>query len=279
MQIVEEAVRDHHTARALSQVCSWARQIALPRLYNTLFSITDTRDLTNFPSHLRPYVQNVWLDKSPPPTISDSIAARTSWLWSTVRNLCVPLQFLEACDACEHLPEKPAPFTVRTLTIFDAKFCSSGHRVGTLLSSVTHLRVAGNCSSWGYVTLIRQLTSLKYLMVPLDESNGTIQVISTSMLARRHPTLQKIALLMHNTGVGFTARKWCTTANIIMQLNDKLYLVPAVCTQDEERKEWESIADGEEFEDTAIWQKAKRMRAAILAGDEEEVARICGVSM
>ena len=94
--VTKAGIDDSEFARAVSQVCSLTRKLALPALFATLSSTIDSCSLIRLPEHVRPYVRNVWLTDGDGADVSDT-AARTFWLWSTAHTLAFSSRFLVTC--------------------------------------------------------------------------------------------------------------------------------------------------------------------------------------
>jgi len=268
IQIVEEGVADPALARTLSQVCSWMRTIALPRAYSTQSPITDVRHFSRIPEHIKVHVRNLWLDDSPLPTTSAAITLRTTWLWSTVSNLAVSNEFINACNITfDAEPEiRVGPPKCTRLTTFGSELLHRPISAGALASSVTHLRFIHDISL-GDVILVMHMRSLQYLAVSLNQRNVRDHMVFALALLD-HKDLQVIALVLEWRN---DPEWWISRVRIAMGFHEKLYVVPGAHSKIGVRKEWNEQNAGRED----IWVEAVRLRLAVVNEDNAGIAQFC----
>lgn len=270
LQIVEEGIEDREIARALSHVCGWTRDMALPVLYTHLCPVADVRLLAEMPDHLKHYVCNVWVEDTPPPSTSALISRQTAWLWSTVSNMAISHQFLDACfdffqADMEQSHRQYAPSCV-TLTLFGSNLVRRW-RQPTLCSKITHVRLIDDISM-ADLMLVSQMVALDHLAVSLDTRNVVDQMACVMALVNHYDQeLRMVALVLSPRD---DPAFWTSRVHTGINIHQSLYIVPGSHSKDGIRTEWEDSMKGGED----IWKKAAILRKAVLDGDDEGVAKI-----
>ncbi|KAL6306832.1 hypothetical protein BKA93DRAFT_121794 [Sparassis latifolia] len=275
LDIIEQRILDGpDAAHQISQVCQLFRHIALPLFVRTLSPVEQARQLVSLPEHLLPYVQNVWMEdgrKSAYPLLS------TSWIWESVPNLAIRTSSLYARMRLD--PMRPILCTKLTLLPSDENHyrglqIAISHCFLTqpfYLTNLTHLQWCATRHTPALPRLLLAAPCLTHVALPFRPSlpyATHIVLRSALVLVPKKQMMVVIVLelsLLMARGLGGLIAE----VENCRKLDERLYLAPGAVECDHMRKEWEQLIDGGED----VWQRAARLRKAVLAGDVEQLRR------
>ncbi|KAH9932147.1 hypothetical protein B0H21DRAFT_93648 [Amylocystis lapponica] len=249
--IFKLGLADRELAHTLAQVCSWTHRLAMPRLYTTLSPISQPEQLTKFPDHLVPVVQNVWFETS----WAHERGARywaealvgVCWVYFVRGHVAVSARMM--LDLCA-VPQTFIDYLARTrphacsqLTLFGPELHMLPGDPIPLLRGVTHLRVLEPKNGVCLYFLGLRMPALGYLAVPLlslGEQDCRMLLEFVMMLMDQAHFEMAVVVVPAFQGPG----ELQTTARVAMARSEKLFIMPGRYDMEVVRKEWDAALYG-----------------------------------
>lgn len=283
---------------ALSQVCPWTHRQGKQLRFTTLGPITVNK-LYCIPEHLIDCMKNIWIAEEVG-EVEQDIWVRAGWIWEFAQSVAMPARMINQVLSIFYWQERCDTF-VRVFCRGSFKcerLTLTGPGLGIscvfpsypLFANVTHLRVLDigypqqDSIMTACVQLVRllqiRMPSVKYLAVPYcprDEPHAGIRdtvhiwkwLLATA--ATGSPPHDELVAIVMVIDYSLAKPQYVARADADAMRHDRrLLVVPAACDEEGVHREWEAALRGEED----IWQKAARLRKAVMAKDHESVKRM-----